>query len=360
MNDFMYIAVKLRSSDETDMEGNSLKRNLQMITGDDTDKTMISFVKYVILYGLLMYLDGTMKRDPSTNIIIFKINMNSDLLDDEYTPDDIKWIFKNIAIPLKEEDIISTFNKDSLLEFNFGPKHIQEVVNSIGTFNIFDTNVKFTQNYIINEGESNFRKWYKDVDHSDISEDLVRHIMETGLAFIVDLKRYNANDNYTYPIEYTDTGLPEKTYLPCFTAYCATMILSHISDEGSTAFGMSVSVLNGYRDLFKEKFSDPRAITWCRLMDYSIATNPWSIRYLINTYMSSTVNSDINYMIDGGKSKDHIHSIICDNIIIIINYIIAFHDELGIMSITILKNIMVEAFDRIDLRIDKLLNDSHQ
>lgn len=357
MNDSMCYAVKLKESDETYMEGNPLKRSLQMISGDETIETMTAFVKYVVLYDLLITLNGVVKRDPSTDIILFIFNRDDDF--NNYISNqsqELEWLFKDIRIPILDSDIYDILQKDSLTEFLFGSNHVRDVINTIGTFNIFDAPIKFTQEYIMTHGESNFRKWYTDKNKKDISTDSVRYIMEIGISFIADLKRYNANDTYTYPIEFVPDCLNEESYLECFCSYCSTMLLSlHPDDNNSSDIAnVPVNILKRENEYFKAYYSGSNMLRWCRLMDYSISTNPWSIRYLFSKYIGKRVEKDIVEEMEKGYSKGKILSELTLQIIIIINYFISLHDEVGIIGIYVLNEVMKEVITKIGIKIDKI------
>lgn len=352
-----YIATILDSDEmelnKRDVE-NSLKKHMMKAVGYDDLAVVTATVKYTCLYSIMLNSDGYMARVDTDNVLFTFIDP-----DDEFYAW-MKALFSEFRM-IDEFRVDQYLNGKKVNKVKFGPKNSVGIISTIGTFNVFKgCENKLTQNYLINYGERDFRTWYELCNTVDRQSKNL--IMEEGLSLIVDLKRYNSNDNYTYPIEYRYVDVPESEEMHLFASYCATQLLSlypfdELSKDEVYESYLPINLLEALRDDFN-KMCSLINVSWCRLMDYTLSTNPWIIKRLLDRFLAYKFFDLYEMFV---KNNDEITvqeavDIFSSDARIIANYLNFAHDELDHLSMGVITTAVEEFIQKLNSKLSNLMD----
>ena len=350
----LYFIGKITDSDEMEMNKrgveNSLKRHMMRVVGGDDRPSVEATVKYVTLYEMMMNTSGYAARVEYSDYILFVFDLEPN---DIYSVEVMKFLFNGIRK-------VDEFQADKYLsggkstKINFGSNNSLDIIGTIGTFNIFRGNSeKITGDYLMNYGERDFRIWHNMRGSYEIPEMIHNNIMEYGISFITDLKRFNSNDRYTYPCEFSECSLQFSEYLHLFASYCGTQLLSLYPEDIYSEI-VPESLLKRYQSYYLET-RDSSTIRWCRLVEYTISTDPWFIKWLLNIYLNYSLKRDYqNILKEFGVSIgiDTVVEIVSSDAKMVANYMIMTHEELGHLSVTVINNEITQFIQNIN---DKVL-----
>lgn len=356
----LHFIAKITDSDEIEMNKrgveNSLKRHMMRVVGGDNRPSVEVTVKYVTLYEMMMNTSGYAARVEDSDYILFVFDIEPN---DVYSGEIMKFLFDGIRkVDEFQEDKYLSGGKST--KINFGPNNSLDIISTIGTFNIFKGNSeKITEDYLMNYGERDFRVWHNMLGSYEIPEMIHNEIMEYGISFITDLKRFNSNDHYTYPSEFSECSLQFSEYLHLFASYCGNQLLSLYPVDGNEYVNfVPESLLRTYQSDFL-KVRDNINIRWCRLIEYTLSTNPWFIKWLLNIYLKYSLKSEYqNILKEFNKDivgVDNLVEILSTDAKIVANYMIMSHDELGHLSATVINNEVHQFIEKIRDKVEEWL-----
>lgn len=353
----LHFIAKITDSDEMEMNKrgveNSLKRHMMRVVGGDDGPSVEATVKYVTLYEMMMNSSGYAARVADSDYILFVFDVEPN---DLYSGEIMKFLFDGIR-KVDEFQADKYLSGGKITKINFGPHYSLDIIGTIGTFNIFKGNSeKITEDYLMNYGERDFRIWHNMHGSYEIPEMIHNEIMEYGISFIIDLKRFNSNDHYTYPSEFTECSLQFSEYLHLFASYCGNQLLSLYPEDDVYLEFVPESLLKSYQSYYLEARRDSTNIRWCRLVEYTISTNPWFIKWLLNIYLNYSLKRDYqNILKEFSKDVigiDNAVEILSSDAKTVANYMIMTHDELGHLSATVINNEVTQFIQNVN---DKVL-----
>lgn len=387
MERYITYLSKIVSSDEIEMsEKRSLKEFMtkQGYTGDEL-KVATALVKYVMLFQMMLMTKGFVVKSIASKEILFVFDLEDvreDMKIEEKKITDFIFSGSGREIDGIEGNVFIQQNANTLTKVLFGPSYAKELVNMIGTFNIFDSDgVKFTEDYIMQYGERDFRIWhqatYSENDKSSENHISSDHsfIMELGLSFIYDLKRYNSNDKYTYPIEFSADKRFNPQLCRIFTSYIAKKFVSIYSESDLRELNLdynTITVMGDMLDSIKELLVpedfgfDLRdfSIKWSQLMEYTISTNPWFLRKFFSMYYNAVAVPQIKRMIeisveDGEEINEeyasHLTKFLKNQFYFVFIYFCKVHNEFGYLSISIITDAYTEYSEKSEYVVGELV-----